>query len=84
MQLLVRESGSDHASALVRKLATYCLCLLMTSGHFLGADLVEAIATHLYAFEQMSFGAGKILLNTKLPTDLLSALNKNPGLLKTI
>jgi hypothetical protein len=65
IQLLVRESMAN--STLVRKLATYCLCLLMTSKHHMSECLVSALATHLYAFEQMAFGDGKILINSRLP-----------------
>lgn len=52
---------------LLRKLSAYCMCLLMTSSHALEPDLQEAISLHLYAFEQMSFGSGKIVLNSKIP-----------------
>lgn len=48
----------------LRKMCAFCLSLMMTTQ--LADDLTEATLLQLYAFEQMSFGKGKIILN-KMP-----------------
>lgn len=62
--------NSDKSSAL-RKMSAYVLCMLMTTA--LAEDLMESISLQLYAFEQMSFGCGKIILN-KIPSKVVKDL----------
>ena len=56
----------------------------MTSFDLLDYDLKEALSIHLYSFEQISFGATKMILNTKLPTSITSRLNLGQESLKKI
>lgn len=49
----------------------------------LSEKLSEALQLQLYAFEQISFGQGKILLN-KIPASIVQSLSRNPGMLSKL
>jgi hypothetical protein len=52
-------------------MCAYIICMLLTTD--LSQELTEALSLQILAFEQMSFGQGKVLLN-KIPYSVVKIL----------
>lgn len=78
---MIENSMLDTSNCLLRKLAVFTMCCLMSLQDTLPMKVRAPMTKNVNNFQQMAIGGGKVALN-KLPETLVFQLKKDPALLK--